>query len=760
MVVYAIFVLSGAAALVYQIIWSRWLGLVFGNTTISVSIVLGSFMLGLALGSWLVGKCLQRIKNPLTMHAAMELGIGLFALYFSPIAQLVDTLFTLLVTTESPEFYQVLAKTASSFLLLLVPTTLMGATLPLLTEFFRLSPRPTFTWKVGLLYAANTLGAAAGTFFVSFFMIERFGVDVTTVIAADVNIAIAAIAFLYARKAVLLSRDSDTDSSRRLEQSGLLALCVLGVSGATALASEVLWTRTIESLVGSSTYAFATIVIVYLLGIALGSWIMSLVVNRLSSLALWLAGMLLGMGLWTVIAVFLFDGIINSLSPYKGQMIPLAVLLTGYLRAVGILIPLSLFSGACFPIATRIINPVGEDARGVLIARAYAWNTVGAVFGSLAAGFAIAPFFDYLASLYVLAAIYTLAALAVVVVLTLPAFSLVACRRSVKIALGTISVILLIFSTARLTDSTYYKRHLELKFPNTEVVSHRPGLQGVTTVLKRRGDPFANRLLVNGMGMTIKITDTKMMAHLPMLLHPDPRNTLVICFGMGTTYRSAVSYGRKVTVVELVKEVLDAFPSFYGDAERVRAYPHGRMVVNDGRNFLKLTRERYDVITIDPPPPIDAAGVNNLYSLEFLELAKARLKSGGIMAHWIPFPGKMGGVDDWKTFNMLVATFREVFPYTYTQTGFHGVGLHVLGSMSPFSVAADQLPRRIDDAAPVKQDLTEWDAVPPEYFRGVTLLRSGTPSVPRVTDDRPRLEFYLLRTWKEGGEKMYIDHYW
>lgn len=759
LIVYAIFVLSGAAALVYQIIWSRWLGLVFGNTTISISIVLGSFMFGLALGSWLLGRLLHQIENPLRVYAAMECGIGLFALYFAPLARLVDMVFTLLVSTESPAAYQLLVRTACSFLLLLIPTTLMGATLPLLTEFFRRSPRHTFTWKVGLLYAANTFGAAAGTFVVSFFMIEACGVDVTTTIAADVNITIAAVAFLYANKSALRARDPGTDFPRRLEYSGRLALGVLGVTGAVALASEVLWTRTIESLVGNSTYAFATIVIVYLLGIALGSWLMSVLVNGLAALHAWLAGMLVGMGLWTVIAIFCFDGIVDSLSPYRGQAIPLAVMLTGYLRAVTILIPLSLLSGACFPIATRIIDPVGEDARGTLIARAYAWNTVGALLGSLIAGFIIAAWFDYLASLYALAALYSMSALAVLVVLKLPAFGRTNCPRPAAIALGTASVILLLVSAARLTDTTYYKRRLESNFPEKEVVSHRPGLQGVTTVLKKKGTPLANHLLVNGIGMTVKITDTKMMAHLPMMLHSDPRDTLVICFGMGTTYRSAVSYGEKVTVVELVKEVLDAFPSFYGDAERVLAYPKGSIIVNDGRNFLKLTRQRYDVITIDPPPPIDAAGVNHLYSLEFVELAKSRLKAGGIMAHWIPFPGTMAGVDDWKTFNMLVATFMDVFPYTYAQKGFHGVGLHLLGSMSPLSVSPDQLLSRINNER-VKQDLNEWDAVPMEYFQGITLLREDTRGLPRITDDRPRLEFYLLRTWKEGGQKTYVSHYW
>lgn len=378
-IVYCIFILSGATALAYQFIWSRWLGLVFGNTTISVSVVLGSFMMGLAIGSWLAGKLLHRVENPLKMYALIELGIGIFALSFSSLSKFVDILFTFMVSAESPVAYSLLIKAICSSLLLLFPTTLMGATLPLLTEFFRRSPRHTFSWKVGLLYAANTFGAAAGTILVSFFLIELLGVYMTTLIAAFLNIIVAIVAFLFANKSELIPQVSDRAFTRKLDAIGLLALGVLTASGATALASEVLWTRTIESLIGNSTYAFATIVIVYLTGIAVGSWVMSLLVNKLNAFPAWLAGMQLGMGIWTVIAIFLFEGISGSLSQLRGEVIPLSIILEIYLKAAAVLMPLSLLSGACFPLATRIIDPSGEDARGVLIARAYAWNTVGAL---------------------------------------------------------------------------------------------------------------------------------------------------------------------------------------------------------------------------------------------------------------------------------------------------------------------------------------------------------------------------------------------
>jgi spermidine synthase len=214
-----------------------------------------------------------------------------------------------------------------------------------------------------------------------------------------------------------------------------------------------------------------------------------------------------------------------------------------------------------------------------------------------------------------------------------------------------------------------------------------------------------------------------------------------------------------VTVVELVQEVADAFESFHADAAKVRAYPKGRIVVNDGRNFLALTRERFDVITLDPPPPIDGAGVNNLYSRDFIELAKAHLKPGGIMAHWIPFPGTQSGVDDRETFDMLVDTFSDVFPYVVAVNGFHGVGLHVLGSSSPIDLSTDRLRRRLE-AKEIREDVNEWDLVPFSYFESIKPLpRSATP-VDFDTDDHPWLEFYLLGTWSRGGKKTFALSYW
>lgn len=757
--VYLIFALSGAAGLIYQVTWARWLGLVFGNTTLSVTIVLGCFMLGLALGSRLAGRFLSRMDDPLACYAAMELGIGAFALACPWITRFADRLFTLAITSTSLTAYGILMRTVISAGVLLLPTTLMGTTFPLLADLFHREPAQTRHWRTGLLYAANTLGAALGIAAAGFVLIELFGVLTTTRLAAAMNLLAAWLAYRLSGSSKPAQDKPVMSAPARPNPSGRLALAVIAWSGALALASEVLWTRTLETIVGNSSYAFSAIVVLYLCGIAAGSWLMSMRLHRLKDHSAWLAATLLGMGLWTAAATGLFGAIASSLAGYGGKMVPLSTIFGHYLEVISLLAPLALLSGACFPLATRLMEPGPKDASGASAARVYGWNTLGSVAGSLAAGFLIAPHWDYVNSLELLAALYGLGAAGAFAVLAVFRRQARQGRRpAAGLALAAAAVALLCFAKA--SDKSRYAASFEAKHPPYRMVFHKAGLQGVTSVAKDMADPRKDILFVNGAGMTVKATDTKMMAHLPMLLHPDPQDTLVICLGMGTTYRSALSHGGKVTVVELVQEVVEAFDRFHADAPKLKSDPRGRMVVNDGRNFLKLTRESFDVITVDPPPPIDAAGVNNLYSKEFLELAQARLKPGGIMAHWIPYPGTMSGVDDDETADMLLATFAQVFPYVYVHSSGAGLGIHVLGSRQPIPISQPAIEKRLSNKA-VARDMNEWDRVP----RGFLSTGWITP-LPRhlamrgTTDDKPLLEFFLLKTAHAGGKKMHASNFW
>lgn len=754
--VYLVFAVSGATALIYQALWSRWLGWIFGNTSVSIAVVLGAFMCGLALGSMLVGRMLQqqRIANPLRGYAFAELGIGAFAVVFPLLSHGAELLFTALVDDDSPQPFAIGVRVSLAFALLVPPTALMGMTLPLLTEFFRRHPRASSAWKPGALYAVNTLGAATGVIASSFVLIELLGIVVTTTFAALLNFAVAATAWRFsavARDEATLPPPEPSPSMASAASTPVrMATAVLAATGALALAAEVLWTRVLESYLGTSTYAFATILVVFLLGIAGGSAAFSRLLVRLRdprAVFFVLACVVAFMGAWIATALWLFADVVLSIDEPRGEPVALSTILGLYIKAALLLLPLPFASGACFPLATRLIDPSGDDARGALIARAYAWNTWGAVCGSLIAGFVLAPLFDYDSALWVLVAAYAAIALATSLA-----------TRSVRVV-GAVAVLAVVSVAMFVVRAPYVQRIGH--FDGVKIVSHEPGMQGITTVLQKTDAPLASALYVNGLGMTVKVTDTKVMAHLPMLLHPDPQDTLVICFGMGTTYRSALSHGGRVTVVELVRGVLDAFPHFYADADETLANPRGRRVVNDGRNFLLTTEQRFDIITLDPPPPIDGAGVNNLYSRDFVELARSRLKPGGVFAHWVPLPGSQGGVDDQQTNDMLVDTIAGAFPHVYTLRGYTGVGVHIVGSMQPLDVSQSAIVAHLQrNEGSVARDLRELADVPTDYFKHIVHYESPETGDLIVTDDRPLLEFSLLRTWRGSGKKVLVQHMW
>lgn len=758
---YVIFLLSGAAGLTYQVIWLRWLSLIFGGTTASVSIVLSSFMLGLALGSWWVGRRLGRTRDPLALYGWLELGIGAFAIVFPLVSAASDGVFTAWVQVDSPPAWSLLVRALLAFSVLVVPTTLMGATLPLMAEYVRRGSLHGRSWKVGLLYAAHALGAALGALAAGFICIELIGVRATSLLAAALNFGVGGWALLVPRNAEAHAGISPVVGRPASTLEGKLALGVLAASGAMALASVALWTRTLESLIGNSSYAFALLLTVYLVGVALGSSLLSLFVKRLDQLPVWLIATQVVAASWIVVAIGLFYVLAEAIAEYGHTIQPIDFLLSTYLKSALILFPLALFSGAAFPIATRILDPDADDAGGAWVAKAYCWNTVGAVTGVAFAGFVIAPNLDFIQSIYVLVVLYGTTAVLASAALLISRTSIAAtAAAAIFVTAGGLATLGVVRSSA----SGRFADHIHEGYPMFEVAYHEPGLQGVTTVLKprdgREGPAPNPMLLVNGRRMTAKLTATKMMAHLPMLLHPDPQDALVIGFGMGTSYRSALAHGGSVTTVERVGEVFGSFDHFHDDAEVVRSHPRGRMITSDGRGFLKLTRERYDVITIEPPPSIDGAGVNHLYSRDFLELARTRLKEGGIMAHWIPAPHAQASVDDWNTFSMLLRTFAQVFPHRRVIQSDPWIGVHVLGSMRPIEATREQLEGRLGRPA-IGADIAEWGGLPEEYFTNfVEPKGAALQGNVIVTDDRPRLEFNLLRGWKAKSQKTVPPVWW
>jgi spermidine synthase len=745
----ALFTLSGASGLIYEVIWARQFGLVFGNTTISTSVVLGAFMAGLAAGSALAGRFFVRRGNPMCLYAVFEGCIGAYALLLSSLLSGLNALHGLLFTEETSLATLTAVRGALAFLFLLIPTTMMGATLPLTTEYAHRMRMGHEDWNAGRLYGANTFGAALGAFAAGFALIELMGVHRSAMLAALFNFVVMGIGFHLARRHRVPAASPAQRSD--ITRGAVPLLALFAASGGLALAGEVVWTRALTLLLGNSTYAFSAILIVYLVGIALGSWTFAGWIRRLADPAFLIPPVIVAAGTWHVLAIEAIPGMYrlhDFLLADRGDSPTGAVLAAACFGIVVLVLmfPPAYLSGALFPLVTRIIG--GEEGdKGEPVARAYAWNTVGAIGGSLLGGFVLAACFLHFHAIYVLALMF--------VVLSLYSTWAIGWTRHARSALATAPFALAVaaWSAWALGAPDLFIAVFKERRGDLEVVHHEPGLQGITSVLMdpRRPGPSA-LLLVDGRGMTTKVFATKAMAHIPIIVHGQADDTLVVCMGMGTTFRSALAHGGRVDVVELVPGVIDAFGEFYLDAEAVRENPRARVVVADGRNFLLLTRKKYDVITVDPPPPIDAAGVTHLYSREFLELMRDHLRPGGIVAHWIPAVHPSNGLRDIETFRMLVATFLDVFPHAKLLRGARGTGVHLLGSSEPIEIDSADVPKALENPA-VRRDVFEypWERVDAaSLLAELPLPREHYATAPVLSDDRPRLEFDLIRSLGRG----------
>jgi spermidine synthase len=754
--VLCLFAMSGASGLVYEVIWARQLGLIFGNTTSSVTVVLSAFMAGLALGAVVAGRWLVRRSKPMKLYAVLEGLIGIYALLFPALVHGVELTYPALFSEETPLAIITTFRACAAFALVLVPTTMMGATLPLTTEYVHSVQREHQDWNAGRLYAANTFGAALGSFISGFVLIEVVGIWRTTLIAAFLNLLVAGIGLWLSRR-VPSDRTKEVTEIDPVSIRGHRGLLLLfAASGGLALAGEVVWTRVLSLLLGSSTYAFSAILIAYLVGIALGSWCLAGYVLQTPSPKRLLPMFVLGVGAWHYVAVWcvplLYDFadflMLETHAPFGAAWASLLFVTC----VVSLMLPPAFLSGALFPTVTRIIGQ-REGDRGQPIARAYAWNTVGAIFGSLVGGFVLSTFFEHFHAIYVLALLYV----------GLAAAALLWLKPKRLVRLSVVSSLLMVALTGltiwSITTPDLFFDLLRRRKPDYSVTFHQSGHQGITTVIEREGPQGSQErfqvLLVNGIGMTIKVFSTKAMAHLPLMAHGNAEETLVICLGMGTTFRSALAYGGRVDVVELVPQVIDAYDRFYPDRDRVMDNPRARVLVNDGRNYLLTTDKKYDVITIDPPPPIDNAGVNNLYSREFLQLVRDHLQPGGIAAHWIPQVTPLSGVPDDETQKMLVATFLDVFPHVRcVTTGGARVadGLHLLGSNDPIRFDPNQIEQALQ-RSDVRKDFYEFTADGPaanDPVREHPELRDECRNSSILTDDRPSLEFHLLRAIAAG----------
>lgn len=718
------FFVSGFCSVLYEIVWLRLSMAQFGVTSALVSIVLSMFMAGLGLGSWVSGRLLRKYGDrlrvqPLRIYASVELLIGISAIAVPLELQLGRHLLQHIQLLSSSSYY--LASGACVAFALVPWCACMGATFPLVM----LATRQTFPDKAArsfsYLYLGNVLGAVAGAM-VPLLLIEVYGFHGTLKIGAVLNLLLAASATAFtllhspevspANQGRTLDRESRTDKTPTPPSENKRALALLFATGLTSMGVEVVWIRQFTPYLGTLVYAFASILAVYLAATFIGSQIYRWWSRSQSSEGnlVWLSLGLLAM----------FSAVTTN--PHLAALSSAARLLVG-------IMPFSAVMGFVTPMLVDRWSGGNPDRAG----RAYAINVVGCILGPLLSGFILLPLMSERWVLGVFALPWLLLGV-------YPGWSsngaLADPSREGRPSKLSYAIVLLA------AVMLFISKDFDQKF------RYRQVLRDNTATIIAFGQGMDKRLVINGVGITSLSEITKIMAHLPLayLDHP-PQKALTICFGMGTTYRSLISWGVPTTVVELVPSVPRMFWYYFADAKEVMGSPLSHVVIDDGRRYLERSSERYDVITLDPPPPVQAAGSSLLYSKEFYSIVRQHLQPGGILQQWIP-------EGDAVVLASVSRALKESFPYVRLFEYGHNIHLQFLASDHPFP---ERSPAEMARRMPTKatQDMMEWmpPNVPPEevftsiirHETSINQVIALAPRAPSLQDDRPMNEYFILR---------------
>ncbi len=621
------FALSGLAALVYQTAWTREFALVFGTSELAVATVLAAYMGGLALGAALIERLLPRVTRPVLTYAVLELGIGLSAVVLVPLlllasSRLLDAAFGGQGAPPSSE-HGALAwyYLASAFVVLAVPATLMGATLPLLARH-AVHAEEEIGRRIGLLYAANTAGAVGGALLAAFWLLPAFGLRATVWAAAAANGAVFLLAAAIARRAP--ARVPPASAARnaplRLDAAHWILPLML-LSGAVTFLNEVLWTRMLSHVVGSSIHAFGVMVASFLTGIALGGGIAAwLASSRERSTRLFIFCQF-GVALSAATAFLLLERHVPSQAGLADNA------LFGFV----LLLPLTLFVGATYPFAVRILAR-GPDDAAAASARVYAWNTVGAIFGAILGGFLIIPALRYEGAIR--AAVIASAALAV-------ATAWLLARRPRPLPWLTTAAALAIVVLFRTEPPTRLLLTSPLNVPaEGELLFYAVGRSADVVVLGQDGGLVLRtnglpEALMDTPGIAPRFSGEFWMSPLAVLARPDSARMLIVGYGGGVVVEGVPPSVRAIDVIELEPAVIDANRATRQLRRRDPLLDtRVSIVTNDARGALRLTDRRYDAIVSQPSHPW-TAGASHLYTREFMRLAAEHLTPGGIFVQWM-----------------------------------------------------------------------------------------------------------------------------
>ena len=711
------FVVSGATGLIYEVLWARMLGLVFGATTLAVSTVLAAFMGGLALGSAVAGKLAPRIKKPLATYGWMEIGIAAYALLVPLLFHWIDHVYALIWQQFQPGFFAFsLWRFVLSGLVLLVPTTLMGATLPVLAAAVVHSSGRNSN-SVTRLYACNLAGAILGTLAAGFVLLPSLGVRTTIAVAAGLNVVVGVVAIALQRRA----GETGTVAQSEVEVGGPIFdfgssrfwIFAALVSGFVTISTQVSWTRILTMIIGSSTYAFSIVVALFLIGLAAGAWLvarkdrseklrgMILKVEMLTAISLVVSLFVLN----KVPALLIYLGLRFQTSSWAG-LLALQILSATLL----ILVP-ALLMGMVMPLV--LVWASSEPQKAVArVGRSYAVNTIGAIAGAFIAGFVLIPNTSTRFTLLLAAT----SCLIVAAVAYRPAESVrdPALKRSLGIGLAAPMIIVLFAVAPRmnLADLSIgaYDSLVRVLAQTREGTREETGQgnsaavhelllyqEGPTATVSVRRDQNTVSMAINGRtnasDSVYDMPTQVMLGQIPLLIAPKIDTGLIIGYATGVTVGAMLqSPIQTVTCVELEPGTVAGSKFFDHVNNRPLDDPRASLIIDDARAFLRVTPNRYDMIVSEPSHPW-VPGVANLFTQEFFELGRARLNDEGIFVQWVQIYQLST-----ESLRSVLATYHKVFPHVlvFRVGGLNkGKDLLLVGSNRPLNL--DRLSERFMD---------------------------------------------------------------
>jgi spermidine synthase len=775
----ACFFISGGAALVYEVLWSRHLQLLFGSTTESVAVVLAVFMAGLGLGAHRIGRIADRARSPMALYGLLEIGVGIWALATEPLLAAARAAWlagAAHLGATGP--VATLLKLVLASAVLLPPATLMGGTLPALVratagvdagidagidEGKRADGARSQT---ALLYALNTLGAVLGTLAAGLFLVEALGLSLSMRLTAVTNLGVGALVFVRARRTrghpmpanetpPVDRRAGGTLKLIASSAAGRYALGALALSGAVTMLYEVVFTRVLGLVFGVSSYAFTAVLAAFLVGLGLGALWAKRIGRGAPPSTGTIALAQIGLGLAGVLALAAIP-LVPRLVLYLRQVPQLGfweVLAAKSAIAAALLLPIALVAGLATPLALEALATAHAGERlGRVLGDAYMVNTAGTIGGSLLAGFLLVAKLGTQNSLRV-------GALASLVVGLAGALGR---DRRLAGALAAVAGIVLAAQVPRWPDSTFLvsDSYAHPKVQPTRLALERllaseprerlyfaEGREATVAVL---GSPEARTLLVNGHPDASDGDDMAtqfLLGALPAAAHPRPEQVMVVGFGSGVTAAATLRLPevRHVDVVELEPAVLGAAPLFHHVNRAVESDPRVRVVLADARSFTLAAADRYDLIVSEPSNPW-RAGVAALFTAEYYRAASTALRPGGLFAQWVQLYGLTEG-----TLKMILRTLGSVFPELqvwYLDAG----NVVVLGSAAPMPIDAARMEALF--AGPFRDEARRHARIqlPGEIWARFLLDTAGARAFAEAggdlaihTDDEPLLEFEAAR---------------